>query len=61
MLFKSPLLKVYPEQAFVIDKDLLGARYIAGRAFQFNRIRAQVNGDVQAIFQHAHILIPRAK
>ncbi len=48
-------------QAFVIGKHLLGARHVARRALQFNGVRPQVNGDVQTIFQHAHILVARAK
>jgi len=58
-----PVVEAVPGtlQAFVIGEYLLGTRYIAGCALQFNGVRTQVNGDVQPIFQHAHVLVPRAK
>ena len=48
-------------QLLVVGKQLLGARHVAGRAFQFNVVGTQVDVDVQAVFQHVQILIARAK
>ena len=45
----------------VVGEDLLGARHVARRAFQFNAIRSQVDRDVQAVFEHVQILVARAK
>src|SRR5487761_155323 len=44
-----------------ISKYLLGARYIAGCAFNLYGFRSQINVDVQTIFEHAKILIPRTE
>ena len=48
-------------QAFVVGEDLLGASHVAGRAFEFDGIRPQVDGDVEAVFEQAHIFVPRSK
>ena len=48
-------------QALVIGKDLLGARHIASRTLQLDPVRPQIDGNVQPVFQHAQILIPRAE
>ncbi len=48
-------------QMVVVGKDLLGPGDVAGRAFQIDGIRSQVNIDVQAVFQQAQILVARAE
>jgi hypothetical protein len=48
-------------QMLVVGKKLFGAGHVAGRAFQFNAVGAQVDIDVQAVFQHVQILVARAK
>jgi len=45
-------------QMVVIGKDLLGPGNIAGRTLQFNRIGAQIDVDVQTVFQHMQVFIP---
>src|ERR1043165_2118301 len=45
----------------IIGKHLFGAGYIFGFAFQVNAIGAQVNGDIQAVFQHVQIFIAGAE
>jgi len=40
---------------------LFGAGNVAGRAFEFNAIRAQIDIDVQAIFEHMEIFIAGAE
>ena len=46
---------------FIIRKHLLGAGHVASGAFEFNPVRPQINVDVQAIFEHMQVFVPRAK
>ena len=63
MLFRSPLLNTCSGalQFVVIGKNLFGAGYVAGSAFQFEGVGTEVNIDVQAVFQHVQVLIPGAE
>ena len=45
----------------VIGKQLFSTGHVAGRAFQFNAVGAQIDIDVQAIFEHVEIFIARAE
>ena len=45
----------------VVGKDFLGTRHIGRGAFEFDGIGAQVNGKVQAVFQHMQIFIARTE
>ncbi len=48
-------------QALVVGENLLGASHVVGRAFEFDGVRPQIDGDVEPVFQQAHILVPRAE
>ena len=48
-------------QLIVVGEELLGAGYVAGRAFDFDVIGAQVNVDVQAVFEHVQVFVARAE
>ena len=48
-------------EMLVVGKELFGASNVAGRAFQFNAVGAQIDVDVQAVFEHMEIFIPRAE
>ena len=48
-------------QVVVVGKNLLGPGNVAGRPFQVDGIRSQVDIDVQAVFQQAYILVARAE
>jgi len=48
-------------QVLVVGEQLFGASHVAGRAFQFNVARAQIDIDVQAVFEHVEIFIARAE
>ena len=45
----------------VVGKNLLSPGNVARRPFQVDGIRSQVNIDIQAVFQQAHILVARAE
>ncbi len=46
-------------QVLVINEQLLGPSYVAGRALEFNAVRAEVDINVQAIFEHVEIFVAR--
>src|SRR5580693_6100160 len=46
---------------FVIGEDLLGAFDSTGGPVKFDGIRAQVDGDVQAVFEDVQVLVPGAE
>ena len=46
---------------FVVGEQLFSAGYVARRAFQFNAVGAQVDVDVQAVFEHMEIFIAGAE
>ena len=48
-------------QALIIRKDLRSSSHVALGPFKLNGVRTEVNGDVQPVFQQAHILVPRAE
>ena len=45
----------------VIGEELFGAGHVAGRAFQFNAVGAQIDVDVQAVFEHVEIFVASAE
>ena len=48
-------------QVLVVGENLLGARKIAGRAFEENVVGAKVDGDVQSTFEQMKVFIPGTK
>src|SRR5450631_4513905 len=44
-----------------IREDLLRAGYISRGTFNLEGVRTQINVDIQAVFKHSQILIPRAE
>jgi hypothetical protein len=63
MLLRSPFTNWWPTamQMLVVGEELFGAGHVAGRAFQFNAVGAQIDVDVQAVFEHVKIFIARAE
>ena len=50
-----------PLQVVVVSENLLRSGHIAGCALELYRVRAQVNGDVQAVFEQAEIFVSCAE
>ncbi len=48
-------------QMVVVGEQLLGARHVAGRAFQVDAVGAQIDVDVQAVFEHVQVFIAGAE
>jgi len=48
-------------QVVEIDKHLLGARHIARRALDLDRIRLQIDGNAESILHQVQVFIASAK
>ena len=48
-------------QLIVVGEHLLGAGYVARGSFQFDGVGAEVNVDIQAVFEHMEIFIAGAE
>jgi len=48
-------------QVFKVRENLLSARHIARGALKINPVRPQINIDIQAVFEHMQVFVPRAK
>src|ERR1700734_3833425 len=42
----------------IVGKNLFGAGYIGSCTFELNGVGAQVDIDVQTVFQHMQVLVP---
>ena len=48
-------------QMLVIGEQLFGAGHVARSAFEFNAVGAEIDVDVQAVFEHVEVFVARAE
>ena len=48
-------------QVVVVREELLSPGDVSSRPFQFDGVRAQIDSDIQAVFQHVQVLVARAE